>query len=222
MIKFTRVVILFTLPIALIMIFASLLTTKQYLMISKDKYEMHEKVYFDYEEAADKIMGYLNYRYDEMGFEIVDNNQLYGFEQFENYSGPILISETGNKHMVDVKNLYTGLRVVALVSLVISTSLLFYQKKKDQHEFYKTVKKLPIVPIFFILFIGTFMAIDFEGAFTKFHELFFNNDDWLLPQADVLLIVLPEMFWLMSGMIILLLFSLSLGFIYFLNEKLNK
>lgn len=219
MMRFSRVIILITLPIALIMIFASLLTTKQYLMISQDKYETHSMVYFDYEDAADRIMGYLNYRYDEMGFVIVENNQLYGIDDIVDYEGPAMISETGNKHMGDVKNLYSILRSVALFSLITAVSLLFYQHKKDKKEVYKTLKSLPIMPVFFIVFVGTFMVIDFEGTFTKFHEIFFTNDDWLLPRYDVLLIILPEMFWLTSGLIILGLFTISLITIYVLNEK---
>lgn len=220
--KVFRVIILITLPIALIMIFASLLTTKQYLMISENKYESHERVYFDYEFAADRIMGYLNYRYDSMDFEIEDNYQAFNRTQLDDYDGPILISETGNKHMEDVKNLYTTLRLVAIFSLIIAVSLLFYQYKTSKKELYKTFKLLPLGPIFFVLFVGTFMIIDFDATFTKFHELFFNNDDWMLPSLDVLLIILPEMFWLVSGLIILGLFICSIVTIYLLNEKILK
>lgn len=210
MIKLSRVIILITLPIALIMIFASLLTTKQYLMISENRYESHEDIYFDYEYAADRIMGYLNYRYDDL---------LFGVDEGDD---SVIMSDTELRHMVDVKNLYTGLRVFAATSLIIAVSLLFFLKKKGNEEVYKTLKMLPLGPIFFILFIGSFMIIDFDSTFTKFHELFFSNDDWLLYSDDALILLLPENFWLVSGMIILLLFSISLGLIYFLNEKYYK
>ena len=49
MIKTTRVIICITIPLVLIMIFASLLTSTQYLLLSKGHYSSHEDVYFDHD-----------------------------------------------------------------------------------------------------------------------------------------------------------------------------
>jgi integral membrane protein (TIGR01906 family) len=192
------------------MLFASLLTTKQYLLLSKGHYESHEEIYYDHDFAADRIMGYLNYRYDNLEF---------GIDEFD---GATIMRDIEISHMVDVKNLYTALRLVALGSLTIGVSLSVYLYKKDKKELYKTLKALPLAPILFILFVGGYMLIDFNTAFTTFHQIFFSNNDWLLYSDDVLILLLPEMFWMVSGIIILILFSSSLGLIYFLNEKYLK
>lgn len=210
MMKIYRVVICITLPIFLIMLFASLLTTKQYLQISKGMYDSHEDIEYDHDLAADRIMGYLNYRYSTL--EINYNPE--GTSRF--------MRTTEITHMVDVKNLYTGLRIIAIGSLVIGGSLSYYMFKKDKHELYKTLKALPYGPIAFIMVIGGAILIDFNSAFTAFHQIFFTNDDWILYSNDVLIQLLPQMFWMVSGLIILVLFSLSIGLIYYLNKKYLK
>lgn len=208
--KVFRVFILITLPIFLIMLFASLLTTTGYLRISKGLYASHEDIYYDHDYAIERIMGYLNYRYDDLEFGLDENDD------------SVIMRDIELSHMVDVKNLYTMLRIIAISSLIIGVSLSYVQYKKDKQELYKTLKLLPLGPIAFIVFVGGAMVIDFASAFRVFHELFFTNDDWILYSDDVLILLLPRNFWMVSGLIILALFSSSLGLIYFLNEKYLK
>ena len=208
--KLIKIVISILLPFFLLIFFASILTTKPYLLISKGLYESHEDVYFDHDYAADRIMGYLNYRYDNLELGINEDDD------------SVIMRDTEISHMVDVKNLYTMLRVAAIFSLIIGVSLAYILYKKDLEQFYKTFKNMYLGPMFFVLFLGTFFIIDFNGAFTVFHKIFFTNDDWLLYSTDVLIILLPVNFWLVSATIILVLFSLSLGLMYFLNERVIR
>lgn len=210
--KIMRILINITLPIFLIMLFASLLTTKGYLLLSKEKYESHTSEYFDfdYDYAADRIMGYLNYRYDNLEFGADENDPL------------TIVTADEIFHMKDVKTLYTGLRIIAIISLVVAVSLSYVLFKKDKEELYKTYKSIYIGPLVFIFVVGGAMIINFDGAFELFHKIFFSNDLWLLGEHDVLILVLPEMFWMISGMIVLVLFALSLGIIYFVNEKIHS
>ena len=44
--------------------------------------------------------------------------------------------------------------------------------------------------------VGVFAAFGFEAAFTRFHELFFNNNLWQLdPDRDHLIQMFPQDFW---------------------------
>jgi len=208
--RLTRIIINATIPFFLIIFFASILTTKPYLMISKGLYPSHERVYFDHDYAIDHIIGYLNYRYDNLEFG----------ENAEDDS--VILRPIEIRHMVDVKNLYTALRVAALAAFIVGGGLLYYQLKKDKRELYKTIKYMPVFPILFIVFLGTFMLLDFSAAFTAFHHLFFTNDEWQLQYNDVLIILLPINFWMVSGIIILGLFGISIGTLYVLNEKIIK
>ncbi len=187
-----------------------MLTTTPYLLLSKGHYASHEDVYFDHDYAIDRIIGYLNYRYDDLEFGIDENDD------------SVIMRDVEISHMVDVKNLYTTLRISALIALVIGVSLSFVVYKKDERELYNTYQRMYVGPMMFVIFLGTSFLIDFNGAFTVFHELFFTNDDWLLYSTDVLILLLPLNFWMVSGIIILALLSLSLGLIYYLNEKFFK
>ncbi|MBN2604847.1 MAG: TIGR01906 family membrane protein [Bacilli bacterium] len=208
--KLIRIIISITLPFFLLIFFASLLTTTPYLMASKGLYASHEDVYFDHANAVDKIIGYLNYRYDDLqvGMDENDTTQL--------------ITEDEVSHMVDVKNLYTGLRVAALASLVVAVSLSILLFKHNRKELYLTYKNIYIGPIFFIMFVGGYIIIDFNAAFTAFHNIFFTSGTWTFSYYSVLILLLPINFWMVSGVLILVFFSLSLGLIYYLNEKINK
>ena len=208
--KAIRVIISILIPFFLLIFFASILTTKPYLTISKGLYESHEDVYFDHDYAIERIAGYLNYRYDNLEFGIDENDD------------SVILRDIELSHMVDVKDLYTMLRVTALISLIIAVSLSYLVYKKDYNQFYKTFKNMYLAPMMFVIFLGVTFLIDFNAAFNVFHKLFFTNDDWQLYSTDVLIILLPLNFWMVSGTIILTLFSLSLVFIYFMNERLFK
>lgn len=210
--KLLRGLINITLPIFLIMIFASLLTTKPYLMLSEGLYESHDDITYDYEYAAERIMGYLNYRYDDLFFgedeSVPDTDYILTLDEIS--------------HMEDVKTLYTSLRLVAVGSLLIAISSLIIIYKKDKKELYKTFKTLHYAPILFIMVVGGYILIDFNKAFTIFHEIFFTQGNWQFHWDDVLILLLPENFWMVSGLLILIFFSATLGLIYFLNEKYLK
>lgn len=208
--KIARIAISITVPFFLLILFASFLTSKPYLLISKGLYDSHDDVYFDHDYAVDRIAGYLNYRYDNLEFGVDETDD------------SIIMRDVEISHMVDVKNLYTYLRVFALFSLIIAVSLSFVMYKKDKDEFYMTYRNMFYGPLFFVLFVGGYIIIDFNAAFTAFHKIFFTNDDWLLYMDDVLIILLPQNFWLVSGLIILVLFSSTIGLLYFINERYIK
>ena len=68
----------------------------------------------------------MNYRYDNLEF---------GVDEFDD---SVIMRDIEISHMVDVKNLYTTLRVAAIVSLIIAISLSYLLYKKDPKELYKT------------------------------------------------------------------------------------
>lgn len=199
-------IISFCVPFTLLIVFASILTTKPYLLVSEGKYAYHDKIEFDYDYAADRIMGYLNYRYDTLQYQFED-----GTDAFR---------QTEIDHMVDVKNLYTNLRIAAGISLILAVILSVNLYRRDQKEFWLTYKNMFIGPMFFVMFVGGYVLIDFGTAFTVFHKIFFTNDDWILYSTDTLILILPSNFWMVSGLIILSLFSLSIFGIYRYSSKM--
>lgn len=102
-------------------------------------------------------------------------------------------------HMVDVQNLFLGgltLCFSAIIVLVISLSGLIFTKGNWKR----------ILPKSFLTGLGAFLVIsgglgvlcasDFNKYFFLFHEIFFDNDLWLLdPATDLMIRMLPEGFF---------------------------
>lgn len=135
-------------------------------------------------------------------------------------------------HMVDVQNLFLGgltLRFGAIIVLVISLSGLIFTKGNWKR----------ILPKSFLTGLGAFLVIsgglgvlcasDFNKYFFLFHEIFFDNDSWLLdPATDLMIRMLPEGFFfdmvirigsIFIGMLVILLI-LSILILY--RQKANK
>jgi len=208
--KAIKIVISITIPFFLIILFASLLTTKPYLMFSKGKYQSHTHIVEEHDYGADRVIGYLNYRYDNLYFKGNPNDIDY------------LLDFKSIDHMVDVKDVYTYLRLIALGCLIVAVSLSILLYKKDKKELYKTFKFIYVGPALFVSFVGGYILIDFNAAFTAFHGVFFPQGGWTLDYDSFLIRLLPTAFWMVSGIILLVLFSLSMGLIYILNEKFMK
>ncbi|MGX7197005.1 TIGR01906 family membrane protein [Enterococcus olivae] len=104
------------------------------------------------------------------------------------------MSEAGAGHFYDVKKLFL-LNYSILAVTVIPSGLFLYYCQKNQ-RFWRLIRPAQwamAVPVLF----GGLMVIGFDTFFVKFHELFFNNDDWLFnPVTDPIINVLPEQFFM--------------------------
>lgn len=198
-------------PLILIVVNASLLTTSPYLYVSKGLYATHDSIEYDHDYAIDRIMGYLNYRYDNLYFGATEEDDT------------ILMRDIEIRHMKDVKDVYTFLRVLALGSLVIVGGILYTMfHNKETSQLIKVFEKIWVYPMFFVVFVGGYILIDFNTAFTVFHKIFFSNDDWILYANDVLILLLPTPFWMVSGIIVLVLFVIELFALKWMSRKLIK
>ncbi|MFW5914055.1 MAG: TIGR01906 family membrane protein [Bacillota bacterium] len=213
--RLLKLIIWITCPIFIIALAASLLTTKPYMRISEGLYESHDAIEYDHDYVAGQLMEYLNYRRDDL---------LFGADAESD--GPIM-RDIEIRHMEDVKQVYTYVRLAGVVSFILFLFSAFYLYKHSIQTLYDAFKNTYILPSFFILFVGGWFIIDFSLVFTIFHRIFFTNDDWILRSDDVLIQLLPQNFWLVSGALILLFLALSLGLLQwfnraFLKPKMNK
>jgi integral membrane protein (TIGR01906 family) len=208
--KIIPIIIWVAYPIVIIMLFASLLTSNPYLRISKGLYESHNDITFDHNYVAKELIDYLNYKHDDLSFGGSESDT----EQ--------IMDEQEVKHMEDVKILYTRLRILAGVSLLIVITLTAYMYYKDKPLLYHTYKNIFWLPLGFLIFVGTWFLIDFARIFTWFHELLFDNDDWMIENYNVLIPLLPENFWLVSGVIILFGTVIALAFTVFIARRFLK
>ena len=174
-----------------IMFFAQLLTSRTYMTLSQGRFASHENITYDHRFVAHKLIDYLNYRHDDLTFgaNATDEN--------------VLMRDIEIRHMVDVKHLYTLLRLVALGGLVVAGGALVYLRRQDPLLMFKALRDSYRLPLVFTVVMGAIFATNFSRAFVIFHELFFDNDDWLLLSDDVLILLLPQEFWFISALLIL-------------------
>ena len=108
-----------------------------------------------------------------------------------------VFDERETAHMVDVKALYQGAVSVRNVSLIAGVVLLCVAMVLLKEEKVKVLKDGFLfgigLTITLIAAIAFYAVLDFTAFWTNFHELFFNNDLWLLnPQTDVLIRIMPQ------------------------------
>jgi integral membrane protein (TIGR01906 family) len=208
--SFCKWVIWITTPIVVVMIAVTVLTTKPYLLLSGGLYETHDNLPFNYDFAVERIIGYLNYQYDDLEFGA------------DEHDSSIIMRDTEISHMTDVKVTYTKLRIVSLVSLVCLVAAIIYLRRNSPNELYDGLRKVHRGPAIVMLFLGGAMVIDFDTTFTLFHKIFFRNNDWLLQADDVLILLVPQTFWLVSGLLVLVISFILFFAIWYINNKINK
>jgi len=118
-------------------------------------------------------------------------------------------------HMVDVRYLIELARNVLILSLVGGLAawviaVLLVRKEKGGLKF-AGIGYLAGAALLFV-FVGIVVLLamrDFTAVFVKFHEIFFNNDLWLLNWDDMLIMMVPEPFFVDCAAIIAIIFGVG-------------
>lgn len=115
-------------------------------------------------------------------------------------------------HMVDVKNLYIGTHLVAIISLIG----LFITRRVNWLSIRNT-----FITYIIIGSAALIVSLDFNYFFILFHKLLFPfNDYWILnPQTSNLIKYLPEMIFLELFTIIIIISLTTRSLIALLNKK---
>lgn len=118
-------------------------------------------------------------------------------------------------HMVDVQVLFVNgfrLRWIALAVAAGSLAALIALRRKKAIPilgrccFWATVALGALLAA-----LGIALAIDFNGVFTQFHLLFFNNDLWILdPRTDILIQMVPQAFFVATATRIVITLAIGL------------
>lgn len=154
------------------------------------KYNIAEKLVIeemDLLDSTEKLLDYLKDERKDLDFKTTIN----GHEQE-------FFSSRDKLHMIDVKNLFMigrKIRNIILIFLLLEMLVLAYNKNMrfDTGDFFLSSSVIGISPIILLVIL---INIDFYKYFTIFHEIFFNNDLWLLdPNTDRLVNIFPESFF---------------------------
>jgi len=126
-------------------------------------------------------------------------------------------------HMIDVKDLFSKGYIIrnsmAIILLIALGFLLVYHKD----TLGKAIIISSVWPMLFMGILGILVYVDFNRYFNYFHEIFFDNDLWLLdPNTDILIQMLPLEFFSSIAYRILSLFAVELILFLVLGIVLNK
>lgn len=133
-------------------------------------------------------------------------------------------------HMIDVQNLFIAGRFltgISLISLILISAYFLINHKSYKPSYLKIIRNTIFSILISAGLVLAFAAINFNRAFTIFHEIFFSNDLWILSSNDILIIMLPEsLFFRLALQIFIGLISyltiIIVTLSYFGNKKVKK
>lgn len=164
----------------------------EYFRKEFEKYNVTQNVDMEMDDimyVMDELMDYLHGDREELEDIVTDvNGETRDF-----------FSEREKIHMADCKVLFDAgftLRTVCTVIFILSVLALTVAKKFDIRSLIKTSGAVAACITAAAGVIGIAAMIDFDACFVMFHELFFNNDLWLLdPAEDLVINILVEPFF---------------------------
>ncbi|MDX9918099.1 MAG: TIGR01906 family membrane protein [Gudongella sp.] len=100
-------------------------------------------------------------------------------------------------HMEDVLGLFNIARAIKFSSfLIILFSVIYFMLKNNTKLLGRYMIKGLLINYAVILILAILVVTNFSKYFVHFHEIFFNNDLWILdPAKDLLIQMLPEPFF---------------------------
>ena len=178
-----------------------LLTSFQVAIYGDSQYRFYEREYKKYQVAdslnmtmdnimdvTDQMMAYLIGKKAELSVITDVDGETQDF-----------FNEQDRFHMGEVKDLFLGglkIRNIMLVAVVLILILLAAQKaeliKLLPRAYFVTLGITGVITIV----LGGLFASDFDKYFRIFHEIFFDNDQWMFdPATDYMIRMLPEGFF---------------------------
>ena len=178
-----------------------LLTSFQVAIYGDSQYRFYEREYKKYQVAdslnmtmdnimdvTDQMMAYLIGKKAELSVITDVDGETQDF-----------FNEQDRFHMGEVKDLFLGglkIRNIMLVAILLILILLAAQKaeliKLLPRAYFVTLGITGVITIV----LGGLFASDFDKYFRIFHEIFFDNDQWMFdPATDYMIRMLPEGFF---------------------------
>ena len=176
------------------------------------RYQVTEVVSMEMEDLLDvtrEMMAYLSGRRDDLHVPtVVDGHPREFFNDRE------------IAHMEDVRGLFLGglmVRRICIAAALMCLLLLVLLKARIRRVLPGAV--CGGTGLFFALICGlaALISTDFTRYFTIFHQIFFDNDLWILdPETDLLINIVPEPFFMDTAGRIALVFAIPVLIIFLL------
>lgn len=175
-----------------------LLTSFQVAIYGDSQYRFYEREYKKYQVAdslnmtMDNIMDVT----DQMMAYLIGNKAELSVITDVDGETQDFFNEQDRFHMGEVKNLFLGglkIRNIMLVAVLLILILLAARKadliKLLPRAYFVTLGITGVITVV----LGGLFASDFDKYFRIFHEIFFDNDQWMFdPATDYMIRMLPE------------------------------
>ena len=100
------------------------------------------------------------------------------------------------QHMADVRGVFSGVEVGALIAAVTALAVVFPVVRAGRTIVLRLVRGGAIVATVIVAAIAALFAVAFEPAFLAFHYVFFPQGNFLFdPATSNLLALYPEQYW---------------------------
>ncbi len=158
-------------------------------------------------EVTDEMMDYLRGDREDLHVPTIVNGQPREF-----------FNQREIAHMEDVQVLFLAglaLRRICIVTGIICLAMLLLMKAPVSQVLPRSI--CGGTGLFFAIVCGlaAIIATDFTKYFVIFHEIFFNNDLWILdPSTDLLINIVPEPFFVDTAAAIGITFGASIAIIF--------
>jgi len=176
----------------------------------------------DLERVTKNLLDYMKGDIDDLNLEVDINGQTRYF-----------FSEREILHMIDVEELFQNgyfIRNIGVIFLIIG--LIISVMKSDKNLFFKNILIGYGLGFAILVVSALIISTDFNKYFTIFHEIFFDNDLWILdPSVDLLINIVPLQFFIDICIRLVTIFSilsiLIIGFgtgnlLYIKNKSVLK
>lgn len=128
-------------------------------------------------------------------------------------------------HMGDVRVVMRNFTYITYFCIAICIFSLFKIRTMDKPFLLisKSYKKTVVAFVAILSIIIIIAVFNFDLFFTKFHEILFSNDFWLLdPNEDYIICLLPEQIFMEIGVRIIVILFVILILFHFLYRTLSK
>lgn len=118
-------------------------------------------------------------------------------------------------HMEDVKVIFLTIRYTAITSfclfvLTLLIELFLFKDKKKYKHYGNVLLSTSGFLLSVLIAIGTYILVDWDGAFTLMHSILFSQGNWLFPSNSNMLSILPEGLFMDAGYLIIFVFLFAL------------
>lgn len=134
--------------------------------------------------------------------------------------GQPVLNERERGHMADVRGVFSGFAILAVVALVLVIVGWSISRRRSREAFWHAIRAGTGVLVVGVLVVGAIGLFAFDLAFDVFHRLFFAGGTYTFdPRADRLVQLFPERFWLETSLAVGAVILLVSGIVWWLAGR---